>query len=282
VALAAPRRPVGSAALLAVDRACRDTLRNDIERALDAMAELDALNSLAQATAALGWTLPELVDAESFLLDATGAFHPFVPHPVPNPVSLFPDRPLMVLTGPNMAGKTTYLRCVGLLVFLAQVGMGVPAARARLTPVEALITSLNPTDNLRAGLSYFLSEVLRVKTAAAVLAEERRALVLFDEVFKGTNVKDAFEASAEVIRGFARAGRSGCIFASHLSELSAVLDQEAGIRFCRFDAQVIDGVPRYRHEIEDGVSDQRLGWHLLRQEGVPDLLARIRQPRGPG
>jgi DNA mismatch repair ATPase MutS len=153
--------------------------------------------------------------------------------------------------------------------------MGVPAQRARLTPVEALFTSLNPADNLKAGLSYFLAEVLRVRAAATLLADGRRALVLFDEVFKGTNVRDALEASAEVILGFAGARRSGLIFSSHLSELVEILAANTHIRFCCFDGEIVSGAPRYDYRLRDGVSEKRFGRLLLRQAGIPELMARI-------
>lgn len=261
--------------VLGADRVCRGRARGDVEEALDAAAELDALNAMALATTELAWTLPEIVEADTFLLEAAGVYHPFVEKPVPNPANLSGGEPMVFLTGPNMAGKTTYLRSVALVVFLAQVGMGVPAEHARLTPVEALFTSLNPSDNLKEGLSYFLAEVLRVKAAATLLAEGRRALVLFDEVFKGTNVKDALEASAEVILGFSRARRSGFVFSSHLSELVKALRANSAIRFCYFDGQIVRGAPHYSYRLKDGVSDQRLGLLLLRQARVPELIARI-------
>jgi DNA mismatch repair ATPase MutS len=275
VAQSVLRVPAGSGNLLRVDRAYRGALGDEIRRALWAVAELDALNAMASSTAALGWTMPELVESDSFLLEAKGVFHPFVEAPVPNPIHLSGGDPMVFLTGPNMAGKTTYLRSVALVVFLAQLGMGVPATKARLTPVEALFTSLNPADNLRAGLSYFLAEVLRVKAAATILADGRRALVLFDEVFKGTNVRDALEASAEVILGFAKARRSGLIFSSHLAELVEVLKANPNIRFCCFDGEIVSGLPRYSYQLREGVSDKRFGVLLLRQARIPELIARI-------
>ena len=230
---------------------------------------------MASAANSLAWTFPELIDSPDFLLEAEGVFHPFVENPVPNPARLSGGEPLVFLTGPNMAGKTTYLRAVAILVHLTQTGMPVPAASARLTPVEALFTSLNPSDNLKAGVSFFVAEVMRVKAAASLLAEGRRALVLFDEVFKGTNVKDALEASAEVITGFAKARRSGLIFSSHLSELVEVLRHNPAIRFCCFDGEIVKGSPSYSYELREGVSDKRFGLLLLREAGIPELIARI-------
>ena len=144
-----------------------------------------------------------------------------------------------------------------------------------LTPVEALFTSLNPSDNLKAGLSYFFAEIMRVKAAATLLAEGTRSLVLFDEVFKGTNVKDALEASAEVILGFARARNSGFMFSSHLAELVDELSTNPSIRFCYFDGELRQGSPRFSYMLKEGVSDKRFGLLLLREAKVPELLARI-------
>jgi len=268
--------------ILEIDRALRGEAAAELRRALQALAELDALQAMARATSELGWGFPELLADEAFHFEASGVFHPFVESPVRNPVRLTGGEPMVFLTGPNMAGKTTYLRAVGLVVLLAQVGMGVPADAARLTPVEALFSSLNPADNLRAGLSYFLAEVLRVKAAASLLAEGKRALVLFDEVFKGTNVKDALEASAEVILGFARARRSGFVFSSHLAELAETLATNPSIRFCYFDGEILRGVPHYGYALKEGVSDKRFGLILLRQARIPELIDRIGSLPAPG
>ena len=261
--------------LLGIDRLLRGRCRERIEQALDLLGEIDALSAMADATESLGWTMPELVEADTFSLDAEGVFHPFLSHAVPNPARLSGGQPMVFLTGPNMAGKTTYLRAVALVVLLGQVGMGVPATRARFTPVQALFTSLNPVDNLRAGLSYFLAEVMRVKAAAHLLAAGSRALILFDEVFKGTNVRDALDASAEVILGFAKARRSGLMFSSHLAELAGVLRSNPAIRFHYFDGDLVQDTPRYTYQLHDGVSDKRLGLVLLRQAGVPELIEQI-------
>lgn len=261
--------------LLKQDRSLRRLTKQQLLEALRIAAELDALRSMAVATRELGFTFPDVVEAESFLLDADGTFHPFLNGAVRNPVRLDGGEPMVFLTGPNMAGKTTYLRSVGLIVLLAQTGMGVPATRARISPVEVLFTSLNPKDNLRAGLSYFFAEIMRVKEAATILAEGRRALVIFDEVFKGTNVRDALEASAEVILGFANARESGFVFSSHLIELVDVLQANPAIRFYCFDGDIRDGVAEYGYRLRNGVSEKRLGLALLRQAEIPQLIARI-------
>lgn len=261
--------------VLLSDFLVRAGLRDEVLEVTEILAELDALQSMALAGTTRGWTVPELVESFEFLLEADGAFHPFVEGGTPNPIRLNGGEPLVFLTGPNMAGKTTYLKTVALVVLLAQTGMNVPASSLRLAPVEVLFTSLNPVDNLRAGISYFYAEILRVKEAAEILAGGRKALVLFDEVFKGTNVKDALEASAQVIEGFARTRRSGSIFASHLSELHETLRTNPAVRFCQFDGEIIDGSPVFAYELGSGVSEKRFGLLLLEQARVPELIAKI-------
>jgi DNA mismatch repair protein MutS len=264
-----------AAAVVRADTVLRGGERHRLEGLVGVLGELDALRSMARATRRRGWTIPELVDSPDFLLEGEGLWHPFLARAVTNPIALSGGEPLVFLTGPNMAGKTTYLRCTALAVLLAQIGMGVPASRLRLTPVEVLLTGLNPADNLRAGLSFFLSEVLRVRAAAEVLAAGRRAFVLFDEVFKGTNVKDALEASETVILGFARARGSGFIFSSHLVELVDTLRADPRVRFHYFDGRLVEGRAEYSYQVRAGVSEQRFGLQLLSEARIPELIERI-------
>lgn len=272
---AGPSRSVLPPSLLSRDRLLRDTRRELLAELVELIAELDCLRAMGRATARLGWSMPEIVESDHFRLEAEGVYHPFVQDPVKNPLEIDSGEPVIFLTGPNMAGKTTYLRTAALIVLLAQVGMGVPASFARCTPVEVLLTSLNPADDLRTGTSFFLAEVRRVREAAVHLAAGRRCFILFDEVFKGTNLRDALEATREVILGFAKAEASGFIFSSHLLELVERLESEPGIRFQRFEGSVVGGRARFAYTVRPGVSDERLGLQLLVEEEVPDLIALI-------
>jgi DNA mismatch repair protein MutS len=261
--------------VVGVDRHYRAEIGEQIRRALEALGELDALAAMGAFARTVPWVFPEWTESDTFELEAEGAFHPFLESGVQNPIRLSGGEPTVFLTGPNMAGKTTYLRTVGIIVLLAHAGFPVPAAAARLTTVDALFTSLNPTDNLRAGVSYFLAEIQRVRAAAELLVTGKRTLVLFDEVFKGTNVKDALEASAQVILGFARSRRSGFIFSSHLSELADVLRRDPSIRFQHFDGSIDGGAPKYSYRLQEGVSDKRFGMLLLRHAKIPELIEQL-------
>lgn len=268
-------RPSSLYQCIRADRALRLGPEKPVTQLLELLGELDALRTMGVSSRDLGWSFPEFVAAESFIFEAEGLFHPFLREGRANPARIMGGEPMVFLTGPNMAGKTTYMRAIGLTVLLGQVGMGVPASKVRMTPVDVLLTGLNPSDNLRAGLSFFFAEVMRVKEAASHLAEGRRCLVLFDEVFKGTNVKDALDASLAVISAFSRASGSGCVFSSHLTELAEPLRSGGRVRFCHFDGSVVDGRATYSYSLREGVSDQRLGVQLLEEANVPALLARI-------
>jgi DNA mismatch repair ATPase MutS len=260
---------------LKVDLHFRHRRKADLERLLELLSDLDALCGMARATEKNRFQFPQILDGDGFVLEGEGLFHPYLEDPVENPLAMGRQGTLVFLTGPNMAGKTTYLRAVALCVYLAHLGMGVPARELRLTPLDALFASLSPEDDLRRGISFFMAEIQRVRQVATALVDGKRVLAIFDEVFKGTNVKDALDASRMVARGFARVRTSGFLFASHLTEVAQDLQGEPSARFICFEGEVRDGEAHYEYELRSGVSDQRLGLHLLKQEGVPDLLDAI-------
>ncbi len=254
------------------DRVLRGNGGQELRELLAQLSELDAYCAMAEATVTFGLVFPELVESPGFVLQGDGLFHLFIEDPVRNPVELGEGRTLAFLTGPNMAGKTTYLKTVALAVYLAHVGMGVPARRLRMTPLEALFANLAPEEDLRAGLSYFMAEVSRVKAVAEALSRGTRALVIFDEVFRGTNVKDALDASEIVIRGFAGVASSGFIFSSHLVELGDGLRGLRTVRLLCFEGEIIAGRAHYGFKLKEGISNQRFGLHLLEEEGVRRIL----------
>jgi DNA mismatch repair ATPase MutS len=261
-------------AALALDHRLRDVHRDELERLLALLAELDLLCGAARLLDE-GWVLPAIKPGEAAHLEGSGLWHPFLPEGVRNPVSLRGGETLVFLTGPNMAGKTTWLRAVGICVWLAQCGLPVPAERLSFTPVERFYTGLSPEDNLREGLSYFLAEVRRVKEVIQAVAEGRRTIAIFDEVFRGTNVTDAMEASLAVLEGCSRASSSAFIFSSHLTELAEALRDLDTVKFCRFEGGLDGTELRFDYRLHAGVSAQRFGMELLRQEGLQDLLASI-------
>ena len=259
-------------ALARADRYLRVERKADFQRFFNLLSELDALIAMASALKTRGLVIPDIIESSEFCLEGEDIVHPFLSDPVGNPVKLGRGESLVFLTGPNMAGKTTYLKAVAVATYLAHLGMGVPARTFRFVPRDAIYSSLRPEESLKEGLSFFMAEVRRVRRIAEAVAGGERALVLFDEVFRGTNVKDALDASLLVIRGFSGFQHSGFFFSSHLVELAEALAQEHSVRFSCFEGEFRGGKAWYDFKIRDGVSDQRLGLRLLEQEGVARIL----------
>lgn len=258
--------------VLARDALIRDRLRTEFETLLGCVYDLDALRSLATASAEHELILPRVRQGTHPSLTIDGAYHPLVPNAVPNSFVLDADARLLFLTGPNMAGKTTYMRACALCIYLAHLGIGVPAQRMEMVPFQALLSSLSTSDNVQLGYSYFFSEVRRIKMAAELVAAGKRSFLVLDEPFKGTNVHDALEASRAVAAGLASKENVVCIVSSHLAELAPKLEATGAVQFQFFDADLTDQAPRYDFRLKRGVSTQRLGMQILEREGVLDLL----------
>ena len=212
------------------------------------------------------------IESGALRVHAQGLVHPFVHNAVANPVELSQQRRVLFLTGPNMAGKTTYLRAFATACYFAHLGMGVPASQFGFVPAQRLFSSLSLSDDLSSGISYFRAEALRVKAVAQAIVEGYRVVAIMDEPFKGTNVKDAFDASLAVLERFAAKQDCLFMFSSHLIELSEQLGITDEIDCRNFEAEEGEGRLRFDYLLRSGVSTQRLGMRVLHEEGVFDLL----------
>jgi DNA mismatch repair ATPase MutS len=259
-------------AVFGADRKLRILQKDVLRRFFQLLSDLDALIAMAEVTEERSFVYPEVAEDSEFVLEGDGVFHPFLTEPVGNPVEVIGGGAVLFLTGPNMSGKTTYLKAVAISSFLAHLGMGVPARRFRFSPLDALYGSLSPEENLWEGLSYFMAEVRRVREVLEGVVGGSRALVVFDEAFRGTNVNDALDASLLVIKGITRSRSSGFIFSSHLVELAEELESVPQVRFGFFEGFIEEGRARYEFRFQEGLSRQRFGLQLLEEEGVPKLL----------
>lgn len=263
---------------LRLDRQLRREERPTIERLMRLCFDLDALVSMADATQEHDYVLPEVHDGPTEVR-GEDVVHPFLVRPVANPVDVAQPRRLLFVTGPNMAGKTTYLRACGTAVYLAHLGMGVPARAFRFSPCDALFSAITLADNVREGVSFFRAEALRVKRLAQALADGERVFGMLDEPFKGTNVKDAVDASRAVFAALAEADDSVFLVSSHLTEVAESLEPLRSVECARFEAQEQEGRLQYDFRLRPGISQQRLGVRVLEEEGVFELLRRTRGAR---
>ena len=174
-----------------------------------------------------------------------------------------------------MAGKSTFIKSVGASVFLAHIGMGVPARRMKLTQFDGMLSNINVVDNIAKGESFFFNEVQRIKNTIEKINNGKKWLVLIDELFKGTNVQDAMKCSLTVIKGLIKIKNSLFILSTHLYEIGEELKRFPNISFQYFETIVRDEQLEFSYQLKEGISNDRIGYVILKREKVVDMLEKL-------
>jgi DNA mismatch repair protein MutS len=238
------------------------------------VAELDVLASLAEVAAREGYVRPQLTD--DFALEITAGRHPVVERMmprekfIPNDVALMEDARMIILTGPNMAGKSTVLRQVGLIVLMAQVGSFVPATRARIGIVDRLFTRVGASDNLVRGQSTFMVEMS--ETSAILHTATRRSLVLLDEIGRGTSTYDGISIAWSVSEHLHNAVGCKTIFATHYHELTQLADSLVAVRNYNVQVREVGDQVLFLHRLQPGGADRSYGIEVGRLAGLPPAV----------
>ena len=251
-----------------------------IQCAARAIAELDVLASFADVAEREGYARPEITD--EFELDIHAGRHPVVERMmprdkfIPNDVRLTPDARLIILTGPNMAGKSTLLRQVGLIVLLAQMGAFVPAARARIGLADRVFTRVGASDNLVRGQSTFMVEM--AETSAILHLVTARSLVLLDEIGRGTSTYDGVAIAWAVSEHLHDVTGCKAIFATHYHELVQLSDELGAVRNYNVGVRETEGRVLFLHRLQAGGADRSYGIEVGRLAGLPEtVLGRARE-----
>ncbi len=260
---------------LQLARFLRYQYKNNMLELLGIYFQLDAWYGMALAVNEFGLHFPEFVPGNQPLLQATGLYHILLQQPVDYNIGLHPQCNFLFLTGANMAGKSTFIKSVGAAVFLAHIGMGVPAQALRLSLFDGLLSNINVMDNLSKGESYFYNEVQRIKATVHKISDGRKWLILIDELFKGTNVEDAMKCSSTVIEGLLKIKNSLFILSTHLYEIGEPLKKYPNISFNYFETEVTGDQLKFNYQLKDGISNDRLGYLILKNEGVVDMLKKL-------
>jgi DNA mismatch repair protein MutS len=242
---------------------------------IDIYSRLDAWYSMAMATKKYNLTLPKFFDNQQPCITASGLYHILLPEPVAYDIQLNQQNNFLFLTGANMAGKSTFIKAVGIAVYLAHLGMGVPAQKMELSLFDGVLSNINIEDNISKGESYFFNEVQRVKNTILKINDNKKWLVLIDELFKGTNVQDAMKCSSTVIKGLIKIKNSLFILSTHLYEIGEELKQYPNISFKYFETSVKDDQLDFNYQLKDGISNDRLGYLILKREKVIELLEKL-------
>ena len=249
--------------------------KNNTLQLLEYYYELDAYYSMAMASKNYRFVFPRWLENDTPVFEVTAAIHPLVTNAVDNKLSLSHQSNLLFLTGANMAGKSTFIKTIGIVLYLAHIGIGVPAKKLELTLFDGLITNLTIADNIVKGESYFFNEVQRIKNTIEKIIDGKKYFVLIDELFKGTNIQDAMKCSSAVIEGLQNLRNSLFIISTHLYEISDGLKGFDNIQFSYFETAVKEKELIFHYQLKEGVSQDRLGYLILEREGVVDLLKNI-------
>jgi DNA mismatch repair ATPase MutS len=249
--------------------------RSLIRQILQFVYLLDAYIAIAKTANEHGFCFPNALPGKEKGLEIQAAWHPLLKKPVANSIQLMPGKNIVFLTGANMAGKSTLMKSLGICVLLAHMGFPVPAARMEFSVMDGLYSTINLSDNLGLGTSHFYAEVMRIKKIAKELSLSKDLFVIFDELFRGTNVKDAYEATIAVIAAFAKRSTSLFVVSTHIIEAGAVLKEQCGnIQFVFLPTRIVDNIPAYTYKLEQGITKDRHGMVIIKNEGILDILKR--------
>jgi DNA mismatch repair ATPase MutS len=253
----------------------RSQLKRTIFELIDIFFKLDAYMSMAIACKEYSFVFPLIEASDQPFVNATGLYHLLLPTPVAYNIGLSKTENFIFLTGANMGGKSTYIKAIGLSVYLAHIGMGVPAKSMQLSFFDGLLSNIQVEDNIFKGQSYFYNEVQRIKKTLEKISDGKNWLILIDELFKGTNIQDAMKCSSAVIEGLIKMKHSLFVLSTHLYEIGEALKQYPNIQFRYFETKMSEDKIEFSYQIKEGISNDRIGYLILKREGVTKILENL-------
>ena len=202
-------------------------------------------------------------------LSIKGFYHPLIRNPVVNSI-VIRDK-LALITGPNMSGKSTLLKAIGLCVTLAHLGLAVPAENCELAFFDVIAVAINLNDDILSGYSHFMTEIINLKNILQEARKSKRCFAIFDELFRGTNPEDALAISHKTIAGVTQIRHSCFFISTHLYQLRESTATNSFIQTHYLDCLMIKGKPVFTYTLREGWSDLRIGQILFEQEGLNEL-----------
>ncbi|MDH3491611.1 MAG: DNA mismatch repair protein MutS, partial [Gammaproteobacteria bacterium] len=239
------------------------------------LAELDVLTCFAERAQSLGLSQPEICDEPCIEID--GGRHLVVEQVIDTPfiandLSLGEDKRLLVITGPNMGGKSTYMRQTALIVILAHIGSFVPADKLRVGPIDRIFTRIGASDDLAGGRSTFMVEM--TETATILNNATEQSLVLMDEIGRGTSTFDGLSLAWAAAHHMGEKVKAFTLFATHYFELTALAQEIPGCDNVHLDATEHDGQLVFLHSVRPGPANQSYGLQVASLAGVPNDVIR--------
>ncbi|WP_202303474.1 DNA mismatch repair protein MutS [Dryocola clanedunensis] len=250
-----------------------------LQQSATALAELDVLANLAERAYTLNYSCPQLTDKPG--IKVVGGRHPVVEKVlsepfIANPLSLSPHRRMLIITGPNMGGKSTYMRQSALIVLLAYIGSFVPAQQAEIGPIDRIFTRVGAADDLASGRSTFMVEM--TETANILHNATEHSLVLMDEIGRGTSTYDGLSLAWACAESLANRIKALTLFATHYFELTTLPEKMEGVANVHLDALEHGDTIAFMHSVQDGAASKSYGLAVAALAGVPkDVIKRARQ-----
>ena len=247
--------------------------RGALQEVLEFVHRVDVGTVVGRVARERHFCFAETTSGNDINIQIEGLSHPCLTKAVSNNMEITPERNLFFLTGANMAGKSTLMKSFGIAVYMAHMGFPVAAKRMRFRVQQGMYTSINVSDNLSMGYSHFYAEVLRVKKVAIEVSRNKQLVVIFDELFKGTNVKDAYDATLLVAAALAERQNCSLLISTHIIEVAEELKKKRDNINYEYLPTVMKGsVPTYTYKLEPGVTRDKHGMIILNNERVVETI----------
>lgn len=261
------------AKVVAFDQQIRFAKRDKVKRILNYIYRMDVYIAVAKVAKVRKFCFPEAIASELHQLSLNGFYHPLLEKAVPYQLSIHPESNIIFLTGANMAGKSTFMKSLGITMYLAHMGFPVAAEGMEFSVMDGLYTTINLPDNLSMGYSHFYAEVLRIKKMARELSTGKNLFIIFDELFRGTNVKDAYEATIALTDAFSEKQNCKFVISTHIVEAGEVLkERRTNINFLYLPTKMEGTRPVYTYRLEQGITADRHGMIIINNEGILEML----------
>ncbi len=228
----------------------------------------EAYLSISNGIVKHGFVFPSF---EETTFSIEGLYHPLLKKPIKN--DLVANKNVILLTGPNMSGKSTLLKSVSLCVYLGHTGLAVPASKATIPFFTTISVAINLTDSIVSGYSHFMSEIIALKNVLNEAERGAKCFAVFDELFRGTNIEDALEISTATIKGIIKFPNCLFLISTHLHQLKEMEEIKSGkVTTCFIECELNNNIPAFTYKLKSGWSDLKLGRILFEKEGLYKML----------
>lgn len=267
-------------AVAACDHLLRFQKRSKIKAMLSWIYHIDVCLAVAQVALKYQFVFPVALPKASHLVHLEHLYHPLVKNAVANDITISPEQNIIFLTGANMAGKSTFMKSLGIAMYLAHMGFPVAAKSMQFSIRDGMYTTINLPDDLSSGNSHFYAEVLRVKKVAKELSVAKNLFIMFDELFRGTNVKDACEGTIAITAAFSKKPNCMFVVSTHIIEAGEVLKERcSNINFVYLPTLMDGNQPIYTYKLKPGLTADRHGMIIIQNERILEIIKSRSNPK---